>query len=246
MLPPLPDPAHTALFLDFDGTLVEIAPTPTTIWVEPALVGLLAGLLTRLGGALALVSGRPIAELDHFLSPLRLPAVGVHGCEVRTGDDITLTPAAPSLAAARDRLAAFVELNPGLLLEDKRVSLTLHYRQRADLAEAAQRIAREAAADSDGGLILLQAKMAVELKPAGIDKGIGIANMCALEPFKGRMPVFLGDDVTDEAGFGAVSRAGGMAIRIGGAREGSLAPYTLPDVSSVHGWLRDLATRDGI
>lgn len=224
-----------ALFLDFDGTLLSIAPRPQDVRVDDALIGLLGGLQGRLAGALAIVSGRPLRELDVLLAPMVLPAAGQHGVERRTvqGEVHWYAPRAP--AAAVRRLTAFAASRPGLILEDKGASLTLHYRLAPHLADAVQREMRALAEEFGPGLQLLTGKKVYELKPVGVDKGVAIRLFMDERPFRGRRPVFVGDDATDEDGFEAVNLLGGHSVKVGAGQ--SAARFRLRDVSAVHAWL---------
>jgi trehalose 6-phosphate phosphatase len=215
-----------ALFLDFDGTLVDIAPEPGAVVVPSGLVPTLAALQQYLGGAVAVVSGRPIREIDQFLDPLRLPVAGVHGAERRGAhgavDRITGQPL-ERVEQAADALAA---QHPRLLVEHKATSVALHYRQAPEL-EALCLEAMEAAVAQSPGLALLRGKMVVEAKPSAASKGGAIEAFLREPPFAGRTPVFVGDDVTDEVGFSTVQRLGGLGIKVG---EGpSVAWHRLPD-----------------
>ncbi|MET0311513.1 MAG: trehalose-phosphatase [Burkholderiaceae bacterium] len=204
----------SALFLDFDGTLVDLAPQPDAIQVPAGLVTTLALLRDRLDGALAVISGRPIAQLDAYLAPLVLPASGVHGAERRSADgQVHLLPAY-SLAHVEVAARTLLLRHPELQIEHKRGSLAVHYRGKPEL-EGACIIAMQAAVDQSPGLTLLRGKMVVEAKPAGASKGRAIEAFLREAPFAGRKPVFAGDDITDEPGFGAVQRAGGVGIKIG-------------------------------
>ena len=203
-----------ALFLDFDGTMVDIAPQPHAVHVPQPLLDLLPLLRAALGDAVAVISGRPIAQIDAFLQPLKLPVAGVHGAERRTAaGDIVLLPTHPldHVAAVTGRLVANHE---GLLVENKRGSIALHYRlapQLEDLCLATM----EEAVQASPGLVLLRGKMVVEAKPGGASKGQAIEAFLGEPPFAGRRPVFIGDDVTDEAGFATVQRLGGVGVKIG-------------------------------
>ena len=241
--PPLPTPRPDwALFLDFDGTLVEIAPAPCAVAPAPRLRPMLAALAVRLGGAVALVSGRPLADLDWLLAPLVLPAAGLHGLERRRADGAILRAEAPeeALAAARARLADFAARTPGVLLEDKGLTLALHYRGAPERAADCRRAARDAAAVAGGALHLLEGKMVVELRPEGGDKGAAIAAFLAEPPFAGRTPVFAGDDRTDEDGFAVVAARGGISLRVGDGRD-SVAQYRIASVEALLDWLAALA-----
>lgn len=203
-----------ALFLDFDGTVVDLAPQPHAVHVPEPLIVSLRELHEYLRGAVAVISGRPIAQIDDFLSPLHLAVAGVHGAERRTAIGEVILQATPPLdnvEAAAHRLAS---QHPGLLVEHKRGSVALHYRQVPELEEDCLRAMQEAVDDSTG-LTLLRGKMVVEAKPGGASKGRAIEEFLQEPPFAGRTPVFIGDDRTDEVGFSTVQRLGGMGIKVG-------------------------------
>lgn len=203
-----------ALFLDFDGTLVDIAPEPGAVVIPSGLVPTLEALQRYLQGAVAVVSGRPIREIDRFLAPLRLPVAGVHGAERRSAaggmDCIGEHPLDAVEQAANDLAAA----DSRLLVEHKRASIALHYRLAPD-REAACIDTMQAAVARSPGLVLLRGKMVVEAKPGSASKGGAIEAFLREPPFAGRTPVFVGDDVTDEAGFAAVQRLGGLGVKVG-------------------------------
>jgi len=231
-----------ALFLDVDGTLLEIEREPGAVHVSERLCEILADLKEAVGGALALVSGRSLQQLDRLFSPLRLSAAGLHGLERRNlrSEVVRAKPPPTLLEAARARLSAFADQHEGVLLEDKGLTLALHYRNAPEQQAAAARVAREAAAASHGALGLLEGKMVYELKPPGCDKGQAIAAFMREAPFAGRQPVFAGDDVTDEAGFAIVNQLGGLSIRIGVDERASAARHGHEDVSAMQAWLSDL------
>lgn len=204
----------SALFLDFDGTLVDIAAQPEGVVVPADLVDTLRRLADRLGGAVAVVSGRPIVQIDRFLSPLRLPAAGVHGTERRSADGRMAEQPTPSLDAVQQAADALAREHPLLRIEAKRGALALHYRQAPGL-EALCVEAMQAAVDRSPGLTLLRGKMVAEAKPASASKGEAITAFLREPPFAGRVPVFIGDDVTDEAGFIAVQSIGGAGVKVG-------------------------------
>jgi len=209
------DVSADALFLDFDGTLVDLAPQPEEIVVPPELITLLQRLQQESDGALAIVSGRPLDQLDFFLAPLRLPAAGVHGAERRTADGRILQQPVPDVHHLRERLLPLVESHPGLQLELKRGALALHYRHAAHLEQRCVETMMDALRH-EPGFTLLHGKMVVEAKPH-INKGDAVAAFLHEAPFRGRRPVFIGDDVTDEAGF-AIAQGevfGGLGIKIG-------------------------------
>ncbi len=241
MIEKLPEPDSSwAMFLDFDGTLAEIAPTPDGVAVSSDLPGLLGRLCQALGGALVIVSGRPLAEIDRYLHPLRLPAAGLHGWQRRpAGGRISTVPPAPGLAAIRDSLAAFAAAHPPVRLEDKGVGVALHYRAAPEQA-AACRAATAEAVSGDAAFEVLDGKMVVEVKPVGRDKGRAIETFLAEPPCAGRTPLFAGDDRTDEDGFAAVNRLGGISIRVGANSE-TRARFRIDTVDAFHGWLAAVA-----
>ncbi|MDD2176708.1 trehalose-phosphatase [Acidovorax sp. D2M1] len=230
--------AH-ALFLDFDGTLTELAPRPEAVRVALGLVPTLSALHTRLGGALAIVTGRPEADIDGFLAPLRLPLASEHGAQYRlSGASVPATsrPALePVLRAAQDLAAR----HPGLLVETKRVSLALHYRLAPQLESLCSETLTHAMRHVEG-VELLRGKCVFEVKPRGIHKGQAIADFMTQAPFAGRTPVFIGDDVTDEAGFAAVQALGGWGIKVG---EGpTMAQHRCMTSAALRGWLSSART----
>jgi trehalose 6-phosphate phosphatase len=233
--PPPLSLAGTALFLDFDGTLVELAEAPDLIRVPPALPGLLALLSDRLDGRVAILSGRSLADLDRHLGRCGLALAGSHGLELRLPDGRTLSGAAPdALAAARDEIARFAAPRPGLLVEEKPAGVALHYRRAPEReGEAAAFLAALAGRT---GLVLQHGKMVVELRAPGADKGDALRRLMAEPPFAGARPLFVGDDLTDEDAFAAAAAMGGAGLLVG-ERRASAACWRLPDVSAVARWL---------
>lgn len=233
--------AEWALFLDVDGTLLEIAPTPDATTVPAGLKELLVSLQRRARGALALISGRSLAQIDALFAPLRLPAAGLHGLERRTAagvrQDANTMHEIPQ--AARKYLAQVVGRYPRLLLEDKGATLALHYRMAPDLQQVAEEAMEMALKRAGPGYALLDGKMVIELKPTAASKSHAIAAFMSEPPFHGRAPIFVGDDHTDEAGFEYVNRVGGLSIQIG-ATPSRGAKSHLPDVPALHAWLGSL------
>lgn len=227
-----------ALFLDFDGTLVDLAPRPDRVVVPPELKMALATLQKRLGGRLAVISGRPIAELDAFLAPLVLPAAGVHGMERRGADGVTHRLPPPPLDEVRAVALGLAARHPALWVEEKHGALALHYRQAPALGSLC-REALAAAVNAQPGLLLMPGKMIVEVKTAGVDKGTAIRDFLAEPPFSGHLPLFAGDDTTDEAGFAHVQEAGGEGLKIGPGP--SLATHRLPTAAALRAALMRLA-----
>jgi trehalose 6-phosphate phosphatase len=238
-VPPGLDPGRHALFLDFDGTFVDFAPTPDSVELRPGSKALLERLSGRLGGALAMVSGRKIADIDGFLAPLKLPASGVHGQEFRpAAGDFRKQPATPDLDEARRRLSHLVRPDDPLLVEDKGGALVLHFRLHPEQRERAERLSQEAVAGLSD-LHALEGHAIFEIRQRGISKALALQLFGDLPPFAGRLPVFIGDDTTDEDGFRAAAKAGGFGIKVGpGVTE---AAYRLPDVTAVHDWLKRIA-----
>jgi len=235
-MPMSPDPLQTgdALFLDFDGTIVEVAEHPESVAPAVQLPSLLDRVRTRLGGALAIVSGRRLADVDRWLAPFRFAGAGVHGSELRRrpADRIeteTTVDLGEAMSVAGAALAPFA----GVWIEDKGNSLALHYRAMPEAADACISLAGDVAARF--GLRALHGKMVVELKPDGVDKGRAVRELMSSPPFAARRPVFLGDDVTDEDGFAAAAALGGFGVRIGPG--GTSASFRLPDVAAAIEWI---------
>jgi len=217
------DVAADALFLDFDGTLVELAPQPENIVVPPELIPLLQRLQQASHGAVAVVSGRPLDQLDFFLAPLRLPMAGVHGVERRTADGRTMAQPVPDVHHLREILLPFVSAHSDLQLEIKRGALALHYRNAPHLEQRCIET-MTAAIQREPAFTLLHGKMVVEAKPH-VNKGDAIAAFLKEAPFHGRRPVFIGDDVTDEAGFALLQSEAmrGLGIKVGSGPSQALA-----------------------
>jgi trehalose 6-phosphate phosphatase len=233
-LPPIGP--NEALFLDFDGTLVDLAPRPEDVRVSDDLIAALSRLQDRLKGALAVVSGRPISQIDGFLAPLHLPAAGLHGLEHRhTVDaDIERTKPGPEIRALKGVVRNSGLLEKGVYLEDKGATLALHYRSVPAMEEAVVRLMNEAL-EALPSLHIIRGKMVVEAKPFASDKGSAVRSFLEHAPFKGRKPIFIGDDVTDEDGIAAAQDAGGIGIKVGDGE--TCAHFRLRDVAAVHDWL---------
>ena len=239
--PPPALEAGDGLFLDIDGTLLELAPTPSEVRVDRDLASLLPALHAALGGACALVTGRSLTDVDVLFPGLRLPAAGQHGCERRdaAGGVHLHAPDRATLARLRALFAAFAARHEGLLLEDKGASLAVHYRQAPELASQVHRTMTAALADlPDAALRLQPGKCLVEVRPEGRDKGTAIRDFLREPPFEGRRPVFVGDDLGDEHGFAVIRRFGGISVKVGPGP--TRARYRLPDVASVRAWLAAL------
>jgi len=231
---------HTAFFLDFDGTLVELAETPDAVIIPDALKHLLAALRDISGGALAIVSGRSIASIDAMLAPLVLPVAGLHGAEWRDAAGVVVRQFDADVRIERmsEMLAEVVAANPGMLLESKGASVALHYRAAPDKEAAARAAAERAVALFGDAFVLQPGKMVFEIKPAGVNKGRAIEGLLGSPPFPGRTPCFAGDDLTDEAGFAVVNALGGMSIKVGAGD--TVATYRVEAVRDVLAWLAGL------
>ena len=240
-LPPALD-TDCALFLDVDGTLVGFAGHPEHVRIPPCLVESIATISQRLHGALALVSGRPLTQLDQLFAPLQLPAAGLHGAQLRRNgnDTAPLQQTADWLHDLRQHALQFAHAHPGVLIEHKGQALALHWRNAPD-AEAQVLAFAHAQLPQLPGVRLQPGNRVVEFLPAGHDKGAAIKALMQAAPFAGRRPVFVGDDLTDEDGFAVVDQLGGHGVLVG-QRDGSHARYALADVAAVHHWLREAAT----
>lgn len=233
---------NCAFLLDVDGTILDIAASPRQVWVPTGLRETLSRLTEATGGALALVSGRSIKDLDLIFSPLQLPAIGVHGAEMRIAGDGRARPrVAPLKQALKRRLASVgAELGPGILVEDKGYSLALHFRlapqKGPQLLAAVTGICRE---DADGGVDILPGKLMVDIKPAGINKGDAVDELMQHAPYTGRQPIFIGDDTTDVPVFNVMPKFDGLAFSVGGIAAAVHRHFDTPE--SVRSWLAKVA-----
>ncbi len=235
------EPQSSAFFFDFDGVLAPIAPRPELVKAGDGVIESLTSLnaLSRTG--LVLVSGRPIHELDRYLAPLRLPAAGVHGLELRLGGEVIAAPFdKPTHDLLIEHLAQFANASTGLLLEPKRGSVALHYRARPELEEDCVAIARDLAHRFDG-VELVRGKMVAELRLGGRSKGTAVEWFMAQPGFAGRKPIFVGDDVTDEDGFAAAMERGGHGFKVGDGTTG--ASHRFAAIEDFWAWLAELVAR---
>ena len=237
-LPPAPS-VDWAYFLDVDGTLIDIADTPDAVHVDITLLDLIARLYKESNGAVALVSGRAISDLEKLLGALRLPLAGQHGLERRDASGRLWIHAAPPAAkcAIKEALAPVLARHPGLRIEDKGLTLALHYRLAPHLASYVQTLMAGLAHEASAGLEVQRGKRVAEVKPSGIDKGTAVAEYLSESPFLGRRSVFIGDDLNDEHGFAEVNRLGGISIKVGKGK--SCAHFRLRDVAAVRKWLSE-------
>lgn len=236
-----------AIFTDFDGTLVELAETPDDIDVPVSLTHQLERAARELDSAFAVLTGREIADIDKYLSPLQLPIAGAHGTQRRRADGFVETVDPASVLAAEEIAHAVEPLivaHPGLLMETKEGAVALHFRQAPEL-ETTVRIAMEEAVHSVANFVIVPGKMVIEARPRGVSKGNALRAFMREEPFLGRTPIFIGDDTTDEDAFIAAQELGGVGIKLG---EGDTAArMRIANVASVHALIQglgDIAARD--
>jgi len=239
------DLRECAILLDIDGTILDIAPTPQAVSVPPSLHATLARLQTLTGGALALVSGRPLNDIDLIFAPLRLAAIGGHGAELRPRPGADPHKHAGLLSSELKRkLAALSELGPGIVVEDKGYSLALHYRLAPDLGEALYAaVAAVCRQTAGGGVEILQGKAVVEVKPGQISKATAVRELMNYSPFRDRHPIFIGDDVTDEPVFGVIPEFGGLGFSVGRVMADANGRFERPE--DVRAWLAQIAADRG-
>jgi trehalose 6-phosphate phosphatase len=228
---------NVAFFLDIDGTLFDIVPLPAAVRAGKADFELLTALYEAAGGAVALVSGRPIAGIDKIFRPVKLPAAGQHGVERRDARGRVHRHAVSTgpWEAAVGPLREYAALHEGLIFEDKGLSLALHYRLAPEMENDVRAMLEAAAARLGPGFEVLPGKMVFELRPGGRDKGVAIEEFLHERPFAHRVPVFLGDDVSDEYGFTVVNRLGGHSVKVGAGP--TAARWSVPDPAAARAWL---------
>ena len=227
----VPHLSETAVLLDIDGTLLDLMPTPREVWVPPGLARTLNRLYRRTGGALALVSGRSLNDIDLIFAPDVFPAVGGHGAEMRIeGDNDAVAAHAPPLdKELKRRLAAIAKLSPGILLEDKGYSLALHYRLAPHAEKAIYAAVSLIRADlPDAPIEVLPGKQVCEIKHSGFTKASGVRELMTHPPFRGRKPFFIGDDVTDESVFAIMPDLDGLAFSVGRRAHGVAGHFDAP------------------
>jgi trehalose 6-phosphate phosphatase len=222
-------PSNAALLLDLDGTLIDLAPTPDAVIVPPDLISTLHRLRALLGNALAVVTGRPLAQVDLLLGDAPYAVAGEHGAAIRHAPGLPIQRADLPLPSPDwlTRASALIAAHPGTLLEPKASGLVLHYRQAPDKASHLRQAAETFAAERPGFKVLA-AKMAWEIKPATVDKGIAVTTLMAHPPFRGRIPIYIGDDITDEDGIRAATTLGGTGWRL---------PQDFPTPATLRHWL---------
>jgi trehalose 6-phosphate phosphatase len=231
---------EACLFVDLDGTLAEIQPRPGDVKPQAERTALLLDACERMGGRVAVISGRPIRELDHILEEACISVAGLHGLERRTsqGEQHAWT-AHPAIANAAEAFEALAKARPGLFVEAKGQSVALHYRAAPEAGEAVCELAARLAEAS--GLDFLPGSMVAELRTPGADKGTAVLSFLRETPFKGSVPIYIGDDVTDEAAFRAVAARDGIGILVGEPRR-TTARARLASPQAVRDWLRAALT----
>ncbi|MBB3172675.1 trehalose 6-phosphate phosphatase [Endobacter medicaginis] len=237
-LPDLPPPDRLAILLDFDGTLVDIAPAPDKVVVPDGLRDALSVLRVACGDALAVITGRPIAQIDHFLPDLPYAVAGEHGSAIRHAPgeavDHVVLPELPE--EWLDRAEAMVAGWSGAHVERKQSGFVLHFRAVPEAGEPLRAALEDMIAPRAADFHILSSKMAWELRPVGSDKGSALEAVMARPPFAGRVPLFIGDDVTDRDAIEAAERAGGIGLMV---------PERFGEPADVRAWLGELAARQG-
>jgi len=228
----------SAYFLDVDGTLLDIKSHPGDVIADSELKDLLTRLSEKTGGAVALITGRTIEDVDRIFAPLSLPVAGTHGAVIRLNDGSLSGAEGDALRAASHVLEAFVQQHPGLMFEDKGAALTIHFRHKPELRSDVLALLEECAAGKD--LAVLEGKMVAELKLTHFNKGTAIETFMSQAPFIGRKPVFIGDDITDEYGFVAVNKLDGFSIRVDRIGALTKAAYRLIEPCDVRAQLAQL------
>ncbi len=242
LLLPLSNLDEIALLLDIDGTLLDIAPRPDEVRVPSRLRGILKGLWEQLDGALSFISGRPLADIDRIFAPLKLPAVGGHGAEIRPSMDGAIIDqlAQPLDPKLKQLLSKIAKLGPGVLIEDKSYSLAIHYRLAPKLGgDVLRSVAAICEKWGAHRLELLPGKSVIEIKQRGFDKGTALRQLMGYPSFAGRRPVFIGDDTTDDAAFAVLPEFSGVGLSVGGIVPGASFNFETPH--DVRVWLEQLA-----
>jgi trehalose 6-phosphate phosphatase len=238
----LPNLQECAILLDVDGTILDLAATPREVWVPPSLRHDMTRLSERTGGAVALVSGRSLDDLDLLFSPLQLPAVGGHGAEFRPhiGGELDLRRTVPLDASLKRKFATVAEIGPGIVIEDKGYSIALHYRLAPGLEDVVKgAVARICAENPRAPIEVLHGKSVLEIKQVGFNKGTGVRELMRYPPFVDRHPIFIGDDVTDESVFDIISEFDGLAFSVGRIVAGVNGHFEKPE--AVRDWLTRIA-----
>lgn len=233
-----------ALFLDVDGTLIDIAETPRDVTVPRELPEQLAELSSRLDGALALVSGRSINSIDELFDPYRFPAAGLHGTEIRrerNGEIDRSVLDENSLEGARRELEDLARKWPGMIVEDKGIAIAVHYRRVPEARSQVDHLIETLLVQLGRGWARQDGKMVVEIHPSESSKGTAIAKLMSVSPFKGRSPIAVGDDLTDEKMFEFVNMTSGRSIKVGTSTHASVARFSVDSANSIRHWIAQLA-----
>ena len=242
---PLPTELNSsALFLDIDVTMIDIAETPSEEIVPPGLPDQLAAISLRMGGALALVSGRSIRSIDELFDPYRFPAAGLHGTEIRHERNGEIDRSAVdknALDGARRELGGLARKWPGMIVEDKGIAIAVHYRQAPEARPDVDHLVETVLTQLGQGWARQDGKMVVEIHPGASSKGTAIARLMAVAPFKGRRPIAVGDDLTDENMFEFVNMTAGRSIRVGTLAHASVARSSVDSANSIRRWISQLA-----
>ena len=235
--------AGHALYLDIDGTILDLAPSPDAVEVPVWMVPLLQRLSRKLDGAVAFVSGRTIAAIDHLFRPLILPAVGVHGGEIRApnGEIMVDEQLTAELQAAEPLLREAIEHIRGVQLENKRSVIALHYRSVPERGREVLKVAELVAGSLGSQFGVLMGKCVVEIRPRHLTKGAAMRRLMERAPFRDRTPIFAGDDTTDEDAFEVVNGLGGISLRVGQEQAPTAAKFRLADPEQLRGWLLQVA-----
>ena len=233
-----------ALFLDVDGTLLEFCNNPDDVYSGVELNLILKSLSSLLKGALALVTGRRVLEIDRIFHPLQLPVGGQHGLEHRDAEgNFKLVKSLKFPENIRSQIQCFGEIYPECAIEDKSLTMAIHYRRAPKLEEKVLKFVNKLI-EGEKHFHAISGNMVIEIKPLGVDKGQSIALFMENEPFVDKLPIFIGDDVTDEDGFRYINANNGISIKVG-TRTSSLARYNLDNVNAVHDWLGSLCKEMG-
>ena len=233
-----------ALFLDVDGTLLEFCNNPDDVYPGVELNLILKSLSSLLKGALALVTGRRVLEIDRIFHPLQLPIGGQHGLEHRDAEgNFKLVKSLEFPENIRSQIQCFGEIYPECAIEDKSLTMAIHYRRAPKLEEKVLKFVNKLI-EGEKHFHAISGNMVIEIKPLGVDKGQSIALFMENEPFVDKLPIFIGDDVTDEDGFRYINANNGISIKVG-TRTSSLARYNLNNVNAVHDWLGSLCKEMG-
>jgi trehalose 6-phosphate phosphatase len=237
------DCARWALFIDIDGTLLDIAPTPDAVHVPPHLVELLERLVRGLDGSVALLTGRRVADADRLLAPLRLVASGVHGTELRAERGGSIRMLAPKVTPEFvQTISQVTALSPGILVEQKGAGVAVHYRNAPEVRELVVAELKRIVAGARYDVALRRGRKVIEAVPSAFSKATALTWLAGRPPFKGRVPIMIGDDAGDESAFAAAEKLGGIGLSVAGEHF-SRAAADFDGVASVHAWLADLASR---